>query len=32
MSFAELFELGLIKWEGDTPVLLIDIVESEYED
>jgi len=32
MSFTELFELGLIEWNGDVPLPLIEIIESEESD
>lgn len=32
MSFSELFDLGLIQWDGDIPLPLIEIVESEDSD
>jgi hypothetical protein len=32
MSFTELFELGLIQWDGDVPLPLIEIIETESDD
>ncbi len=32
MSFNELFELGLIQWDGDTPIALVEILEDENAD